>query len=48
MSFARSYGQDNTAVVTADATHLVAESDENNNSNTGSGYPSTNFNCHYP
>ncbi len=48
VSFARSYGQDNTAVVTADATQLVAESDENNNSNTGSGFPSTNNNCHYP
>ena len=48
VSFGRSYGQDNTAVVTADATALVAESHEDNNANTGSGYPSTNFNCHYP
>jgi hypothetical protein len=48
VSFPRSYGQDNAAVVTADATQLVAESDENNNTNTGSGFPSTNYNCHYP
>ena len=48
VSFARIYGQDNTAVVTADATGLVAESHENNNANTGSGFPNTASRCRLP
>jgi hypothetical protein len=48
VSFARNYGQDNTAVVTADATGLAAESHENNNTNTGFGFPSTAGRCRLP
>ena len=48
VSFDRTYGQDDSAVVTADATGVVAESDENNNVNTGFGYPSTNSRCRFP
>ena len=48
VSFARIYGQDNTAVVTADRAQEVAESDESNNSSTGAGYPNTANRCRFP
>lgn len=48
VKLARSYGQNDYATVTADATNLVTESNENNNSNSGYGYLSTNGNCHFP
>ncbi len=42
---ARLYGDYNVASVTADATNLVAESDEANNTNSGFGRPSAGGRC---
>jgi CARDB protein len=44
----RQYGQYNGASVTADATSVVAESDEANNTTSGFGTPNTNGRCRYP
>lgn len=51
----RQYGQFNSAAVTADATGVVAETDESNNTGSGAGTPSTssgvvaeNGRCRYP
>jgi CARDB len=44
----REYGQNNSATVTADAQNVAAESNEANNTASGSGNPSTNGNCHFP
>jgi hypothetical protein len=44
----RAYGQNNSATVTADGQNAVTESNEANNSASGSGSPSTNANCHFP
>jgi hypothetical protein len=48
VELSRSYGQNDAATVTADATNLVTESVETNNSRTGFAYLTTNGNCHYP
>lgn len=45
VSLARSYSQNDGALVTADATGVVNTS---TNTNTGYAYLSTNGNCHYP
>ena len=44
----RQYGQHNVASVTADATNLVVESDEANNTTSGAGVPSIEGRCRYP
>jgi subtilase family serine protease len=52
---AREYGDYNRATVTADAGNLIAETDETNNTGSGSGSPSTSAigeensaRCRYP
>ena len=48
VSFGRSYGRGQHRRRDRRRNRTGGRGPENNNANTGSGYPSTNFNCHYP